>query len=413
MTARVTSSAVSRLAVGDRLELLVAQHDDQHQCVSTSRADGAEHEVGRDRVGELGEQDDHRAPGELARRASSARTCNWSRRRYSRSARRSAAARRRRRRPRPGRSTSRGRESKAWSATRSPSLSATQAVSSIAETAAVDPRQRRRPARTSAARYRSRRRSGCCARCDIPWRAASCAAPTASSRSRGGPCPGGIRPARRNPSPRRGELGDQALERVALEDLRAAVVRPGGGRAGSGMPPSTAIVRCCQARPSGPASAATAARTARCRAAASRAAASTAPAPAVERHRAAGRRPRARPAARSAAPPRRSRGPAADRSRVTVQSRGLADIGMAAESRRAPSPSPSPRSASTAQQQQHRRAARRAPGYQRAGRDRGDGERDGRARGRRDHRRARRIDQRGASIASMIAGRRSPRPCGR
>ena len=66
----------------------------------------------------------------------------------------------------------RGRESKAWRATRSPSLSATQAVSRRRRDGAVDARQAGDRLRTSAGRHRPRRRSGCCARCDTPWRGA-------------------------------------------------------------------------------------------------------------------------------------------------------------------------------------------------------------------------------------------------
>ena len=154
-------------------------------------------------VGELGEQDDHRAPRQARRKRRQRERVVGLVARYSRSARRAAASSGKAPPPETSPLASRGRELKALSATRSPSLSAIQAVSSIAETHAVDPRQRRRPARTSAARYRSRTRSGCCARSDIAWRAASGAAPTASSRSRGGPCRCGNRPGCRSPSPRR------------------------------------------------------------------------------------------------------------------------------------------------------------------------------------------------------------------
>ena len=65
VTARVTSSAFSGSAAGDALRVL--RREARRPCTQMlldQSADGPQHEIGRDRVGELGEQNDHRTPRE-------------------------------------------------------------------------------------------------------------------------------------------------------------------------------------------------------------------------------------------------------------------------------------------------------------------------------------------------------------
>ena len=162
-----------------------------------------------------------------------------------------------------------------------------------------------RRARTSAVPYRPRRRSGCCVRSDTAWRAASYAAPTASSRSPGDPCRRGNRRACRSPTLRRARAA-RSNPRARIAETRA---RPGHapaeGREGRARRRRSRPWLAARQGQAGRSSAAIAARSGRLRGEAFRVEAR--PRPGHRRAaRAPGRHLRWRPTANSAAPPMRS-----------------------------------------------------------------------------------------------------------
>ena len=312
----------------------------------------------------------------------------------------------------------RGRESNAWSATRSPSLSATQAVSSIADTA--------RSIRGSPATGSDICRPAIDREDDLVVALGAVFLGVELQ------VPRRLLPVDRAAVHARAEfdqrveigavaavdLRDQPLQRVALEDLARRVRAPGGCRAGSASAARRWRRACCfHTSPSGPRQ--------RSHTCANRAV----PRRSVvdrQRDRAARRRSSAT-VARPSSSTRAARSPAIATSRAARRAR-------AAARHRRPSPRPPRRrwrcaaaSAPTRDiaprrrrdervDQRRQTSTARRPGERRhtsaSGHQHGDQQRDRRARRRRQHREARRVDQRlhrRRDARPLTAAPRSPR----
>ena len=135
MTARLTSSGSAGSAAAKRLQLLVAQHDEQDEVALEQGADRVEHQLGADRVGELGEDDDQRAAVEARRQGRERQRVIGLAGRIVDPGGDPLQHREGARRREIGWLDARGCESKPNRPTRSPSFSATKAVSRAAETA--------------------------------------------------------------------------------------------------------------------------------------------------------------------------------------------------------------------------------------------------------------------------------------
>ena len=302
--ARVTSSASSGARAGDRFELLVAKHDNHDEVRLHQPADGAQQEVGGHVVGEFGEQHDHRAPRQLrCERGQSERVIGFVGAVVDRCRKPleldegAAAGDEAACEPRPRNRTPEERPD------RRASTPPTHSAASPRRSGR--PARSRRPVRTSAVPYRWRRRSGCCARCGIAWRAASRAGPTASSRLPAGPCRCGNRPGRRSPNPRRGPTARSILRGHAARKCGHPHRAWAAGPAAPGMPLPVSPLPGARPSPADRSSATTAGRSARFHGGASplqpdrlRVRPPAAPA--------AGRHSPLRPAARQAGPPMRS-----------------------------------------------------------------------------------------------------------